>query len=147
MDCAQHVLSILDLEITNQMPVSRSRDPALTNQRPVIRFWLRQELKKSQCSFVRPVLVCLKLSIFILEQSGSVYGQAQVRLRSGSGQAQVRPRSGSGQAQVRHRSGSGQAQVRLRSGSGLEALLTHFVVQSEPKILRLVSLRAHWRFF
>ena len=76
MDCAQHVLSILDLEITNQMPVSRSRDPALTNQRPVIRFWLRQELKKSQCSFVRPVLVCLKLSIFILEQSGSVYGQS-----------------------------------------------------------------------
>ena len=27
--------------------------------------WLRQELKKSQCGFVCPVLVCLKLSIFI----------------------------------------------------------------------------------
>ena len=39
MDCAQHVLSILDLEITNQMPVSRSRDPALTNQRTVISFF------------------------------------------------------------------------------------------------------------
>ena len=38
---------------------------------------------------------------------------------------------------VSHRSGSGQDQVRLRSVSGLEALLTHFVVQSEPEILRL----------
>ena len=38
------------------------------------------------------------------------------------------------------RSVSGQSQVSLRSVSGLEALLTHFVVQSEPKILRLVYL-------
>ena len=29
------------------------------------KFWLRQELKESQCASVRPVLVCLKLSIFI----------------------------------------------------------------------------------
>ena len=50
--------------------------------------------------------VCLELSIFILEQSGSVYVQSQ---------------------------------VSPRSVSGLAALLTHFVIQSEPKILRLVE--------
>ena len=32
------------------------------------------------------------------------------------------------------------SQVSLRSVSGLEALLPHFVVQSEPKILRLVVM-------
>ena len=33
---------------------------------------------------------------------------------------------------------SGLSQVSSRSVSGLKALLTHFVIQSEPKILRLV---------
>ena len=66
--------------------------------------------------FVCSVKVCLELSIFILKQSGSISGQSQVSLRSVSC----------------------QSQVSLRSVSGLEALLNHFVVQSEPKILRLV---------
>ena len=44
----------------------------------------------------------------------------------------------SGQSQVSLRSVPGQSQVSLRSVSGLEALYPHFVVQSEPKILRLV---------
>ena len=51
--------------------------------------------------------------------------------------SQVSLRSVSGQSQVSLSSVSGQSQVSLRSVSGLEALLTHFVVQSEPKILRL----------
>ena len=59
------------------------------------------------CMSVCSMKVCLELSIFILEQSGSVYVQSQ---------------------------------VSPRSVSGLAALLTHFVIQSEPKILRLVIL-------
>ena len=43
-----------------------------------------------------------------------------------------------GQSQVSLRSVSIQSEVSLRSVLRLEALLTHFVVQSEPKILRLV---------
>ena len=39
-----------------------------------------------------------------------------------------------------HLSLSGQSQVSLRSVSDLEALLTHFIVELEPKILRLVFL-------
>ena len=39
-------------------------------------FLLRQELKKSQSSFVRPMKVCLELSL--LEQSGSVCCPSQV---------------------------------------------------------------------
>ena len=54
--------------------------------------------------------------------------------------SQVSLMSVSGQSHVSLRSVSGQSQVSLRSVSGLKALLTHFVVQSEPKILRLV----HW---
>ena len=47
--------------------------------------------------YVRPVQSVLQLSIFILEQSGSVYGQSQVSLRF-SGQSQVSLRSVSGQS-------------------------------------------------
>ena len=63
----------------------------------------------------------------------SLMGLSQVSLRK----SQVV----SGESQVNLRSVSGQSQVSLRSVSGLEALLTHFVVQSEPKILRLVKLK------
>ena len=61
--------------------------------------------------FVRPMKVCLELSIFILKQSGSVPGQSEVSL----GQSQVSPRSVPGQSQVSPRSVPGQSQVSLRS--------------------------------
>ena len=48
-----------------------------------------QRMRRSVLTFVRSVQTCLKLSIFILEQSGSVSGQSQVSLRSVSGQSQV----------------------------------------------------------
>merc|ERR1711893_412223 len=60
----------------------------------------------------------LNLLIFILEQSGSVSGQSQVRVGLVSGQSQVSLRSVSGQSQVILRSVSGQSQVSLRSVSG-----------------------------
>ena len=72
-------------------------------------------------SVLRPALTCLELSILIF--------LSQVSLRSVSGQSQVSLRSV-----------SGQSQVTVKSVSGLEALLTHFIVKSEPKILRLVLL-------
>ena len=77
-------------------------------------------------------------------------GQSQVSLRcqsqvSVSGQSQVSVsgvslRLVSGQSPVSLWSVSGQSQDSLWSWSvsGLEALLTHFVIQSETKILRLV---------
>ena len=47
-------------------------------------FWLRkgaQGVTLSICLSVRPAQTCLKVSIFILEQSGSVSSQSQVSLR------------------------------------------------------------------
>ena len=41
-------------------------------------FWLGQELKKSQSLSVRPMKVCLELSIVTFEQSGSVCCLSQV---------------------------------------------------------------------
>ena len=73
-------------------------------------------------------------------QVRSVSGQSPVSLKSVSNQSQVSLRSVSGQSQVSLRSVSGLS-LCLLSVSGLEALLTHFVIQSEPKILRLVQFR------
>ena len=55
--------------------------------------WLQDDFCHNLRPLVRSVQTCLKHSIFILEQSGSVYGQSQVSLRSVSGQSQVSPRS------------------------------------------------------
>ena len=95
-------------------------------------FWLCKEPKESLClcvcvsvcPSVRLAQSCLKVSIFILEQSGSVSGQSQVSLRSVSGQSQV----------IILSSVSGQSQVSPRS----LALWDYFVSKTEPKILRLV---------
>ena len=54
----------------------------------------------SVCLSVRSAQSCLKVSIFILDQSGSVYGQSKVSLRSVSGQSQGSPRSVPGLSQV-----------------------------------------------
>ena len=68
-------------------------------------------------SFIRPVLVCLKLSIFVF--------LSQISLRSVSGQSQVSLRSV-----------PGQSLVSLRSLLSLYELTLS--VKTEPKILRLV---------
>ena len=47
----------------------------------------------SVCLSVRPAQTCLKVSILILEQSRSVYGQSKVSLKSVTGQLQVSCRS------------------------------------------------------
>ena len=75
----------------------------------------------------------LHLSLSGLSQVSprSVLGQSQISLRS-----KVSLRSVSGQSQVSLRSVSGQSQVSLRS------LCTYFIRQTEPKILRLVYLKA-----
>ena len=60
----------------------------------LLRHWLRHELKESQSSSVRPVLVCLELLIFIFwhqtlqDDLRSVSGESQVSLRSVPGQSQ-----------------------------------------------------------
>ena len=64
------------------------------------------------CPSVRPAQTCLKVSIFILGQSGSVSSQSQVSLRSVSGQSQV----------------------------SLRSLCAYFIRQTEPKILCLVKI-------
>ena len=46
-------------------------------------FWLRKELKESQCAFVRSVQVCLELSNFI------ILTQVSFKSLSGSGLSQV----------------------------------------------------------
>merc|ERR1711911_159613 len=90
-------------------------------------FWLRQGAQGVTIfvhSFVRPVLVCLKLLFFIFwhqilrDDFRSVSGQSQVSLRSVSGQSQVSLKSVSCQSQVSLRSVSSQSQVSLRSVSG-----------------------------
>ena len=103
----------------------------------------KESLCLSVCLSVFPGQTCLKSS------SSSSLGQSQrqfqVSFRSVSGQFQVSFRSVSGQFQVSLGSVSSHSQVILRSVSSqsqvsLEALLPHFVIQLEPKILRLVNL-------
>ena len=83
--------------------------PHYGNQGRQFAFWLRQELSKSLRVFIRLAQSALGHSIFLF------FNLEQ----SGSV--------------------SGQSQVSFRSVSGLEALLTHFVVQSEPFLLFLIS--------
>ena len=71
--------------------------------------------------------------------NANVCSSVRTKVLSGSQSSSFSLRSVPGQSQVSLRSVSGQSHVSLRSVSGLKALLTQFIVQSEPKILRLVS--------
>ena len=51
-------------------------DTVLHSENCIKSFWLRQELKESQCASIRPIKVCLELSIFIF----GILGLSQVSL-------------------------------------------------------------------